>query len=406
MGSVDLTAVASGARERGSGATVKRSAHIDIMKAAGIVLVVVGHAPGLGPVAKSLIYAFHMPLFFFISGLLLSERKLSASFPQTLSSLWRGLGIPYLFFFALSYLYWLPTHGLTARATHYQDVGWWEPVLGVLVGNGDALFVNVTLWFFTCLFMTSAIFFLARKRFSPARLFVAFNVGAFAFMSIHDRSWTRLPWGLDNAIVALAFYSAGHGFRGWQASARKRMPKRVALVLALASAAGLVYGAGINGEVDLNTLVFGSHPQLYLVNAYLGILALFCLSSILPAHPAATWLAKNTIIIFPTHLLLFGVFTGVGVVAFGLPHAFKAASPLWTAVFPLLALALSVPGAALLRRSVPAVFGGRRPDAGPSTGPVRAWCLSETGEAGGAGDGDRGQDDISGGVARACDQSR
>jgi acyltransferase len=131
------------------------------------------------------------------------------------------------------------------------------------------------------------------------------------------------------------------------------------MMLALFMVAGVAYAAGINGEVDLNTLLFGSHRYLFLINAYLGVLALFYLSISLPTHAVFQWLSKNTIIIFPIHLLMFSVFTGVGVVVFGMPHVFKESSFLWTGSFALLALSLSYPSALLLYRFFPVVFGKR-----------------------------------------------
>lgn len=338
---------------------MKRLTHVDTMKAIGIVLVVVGHSPGLNPFIKNVIYSFHMPLFFFISGLLLSEQKLSMTYRENLSSLWRGLVIPYLFFFLVSYLYWLPTHELAASAAKHEGIRWWEPLMGVVVGNGDALFVNVVLWFFTCLFTTSLIFFWARKYFSATSLLVAFNLTGLVFTLIHDPSWPRLPWGLDNAVVALAFYSTGHFFRRYQNAILEKTPKSMAMILALFMVAGVAYVAGINGEVDLNTLLFGSHRYLFFINAYLGVFALFYFSISLPGNAVFQWLSKNTVIIFPIHLLMFGVFTGIGVVVFGMPHAFKESSFLWTAAFPLLALLLSYPSAWFLHRFFPVVFGKR-----------------------------------------------
>ncbi|WP_162264485.1 acyltransferase family protein [Thiobacillus denitrificans] len=338
---------------------MKRFTHVDTMKAIGIVLVVLGHSPGLNEFAKNVIYSFHMPLFFFISGLLLSEQKLSLTYRQNLSLLWKGLGIPYLFFFLLSYLYWLPTHELAASAAKHAGISWWEPLMGVLVGNGDALFVNVVLWFFMCLLTTSLIFFAARRYFSAAFLFVAFNFSGLVFTLAYDPSWPRLPWGLDNAVVALTFYSTGHFFREYQDAVLEKTPKSMAMMLGLFMMAGVAYAAGINGEVDLNTLLFGSHRSLFLINAYLGVVALFYFSISLPTNAVFQWLSKNTIIIFPIHLLMFSVFTGVGVVVFGMPHAFKESSFLWTGLFALLALLLSYPSALFLYRFFPVVFGKR-----------------------------------------------
>lgn len=50
---------------------VKRIGYIDIAKGIGITLVVMGHNDFslISPFAHKLIYAFHMPMFFFMSGM-------------------------------------------------------------------------------------------------------------------------------------------------------------------------------------------------------------------------------------------------------------------------------------------------------------------------------------------------
>ena len=49
----------------------KRVGYIDIAKGIGIILVVMGHNDFalISPFAHKLIYSFHMPMFFFMSGL-------------------------------------------------------------------------------------------------------------------------------------------------------------------------------------------------------------------------------------------------------------------------------------------------------------------------------------------------
>lgn len=335
--------------------------HIDIMKAIGIVLVVVGHAPGLNDYVMSTIYSFHMPLFFFISGLLLSEEKLLLNKKDYLILQIRALGIPYLFFWLISYLYWLPTHHLSGRAHRYIGISWWEPIAGVFIGNGAALFVNDVLWFFTCLFTTALIFFAARKYFSSGTLFMAFNFLAVIFTLVYDPSWPRLPWGLDNAIVALSFFSAGHFFRRYQHAILQKTSKNRAGVFALFLFAGVLYFAAINGKVDLSSLFFGSYKPLYFISAYAGIFSLFYFSLTLSSNAIFHWLSRNTLIIFPIHLLMFGVFTGIAVVVFGMPPSFKEGSLVWTALFAVLALLLSYPASLFLYRFFPQILGKRKP---------------------------------------------
>lgn len=46
----------------------QRNPVFDIMKGIGILLVLIGHLPGLLPGLKTFIYSFHMPLFFLLAG--------------------------------------------------------------------------------------------------------------------------------------------------------------------------------------------------------------------------------------------------------------------------------------------------------------------------------------------------
>ena len=56
------------------GKSSSRLEPIDIAKGIGIILVYIGHIP-IAYDLRSFIYNFHMPLFFFLSGLFLNEKK-------------------------------------------------------------------------------------------------------------------------------------------------------------------------------------------------------------------------------------------------------------------------------------------------------------------------------------------
>ena len=53
---------------------------IDIVKAITIILVILGHTTGNleTPMYRRLIYAFHMPLFFFLAGLSIRPKALNS----------------------------------------------------------------------------------------------------------------------------------------------------------------------------------------------------------------------------------------------------------------------------------------------------------------------------------------
>ena len=80
------------------GETSKRLTYIDIAKGIGIVLVVLGHCipDATSPTGISVpayrwlhdvIYSFHMPLFFFLAGFMVSRQKMLAGSVKILSQI-------------------------------------------------------------------------------------------------------------------------------------------------------------------------------------------------------------------------------------------------------------------------------------------------------------------------------
>ena len=55
-----------------------RNVTFDIMKGLGIICMILGHIP-IGGITQQVIYSFHMPMFFFISGYFFSRKKCRAA---------------------------------------------------------------------------------------------------------------------------------------------------------------------------------------------------------------------------------------------------------------------------------------------------------------------------------------
>lgn len=335
----------------------KRYDFVDNMRAIAIVLVVVGHAPGIGTTAVTIIYGFHMPLFFFISGLLLRSDKLSLGIGAYLAMLWKSLLLPYFFFGVISYLYWLATHSAATKAAEYSQLAWYEPIFPLFVGYGHA--ANIGLWFFTCLAVTSLAYYLLRRYVSGKIALSVIAVSFFSFIFWHDESWPRLPWCVDVALVALLFYAIGHY---WSDDLRRyvlAVSKTKSLAIGLVLLALSIALTAVNGRVGMLDLNFGTYPMLFAPNAIAGIAGVLFVSSVVNAGAVSRWLSKNTIIIFPTHALMFSVFTGVGVMLFGLPHDFKDSSVFYGLVYVMLALILCYPTARISYNLFPFVLGRR-----------------------------------------------
>lgn len=334
-----------------------RIAWVDNARAIGILLVVVGHAPGLPPVLHRLIYSFHMPLFFFLSGYLLQSSGPEPSVWHFLKRSARSLLVPYLFFGLLSYLYWLPTHSRGTFGRDYASLSPFDPLYGLAYGTIDGLYMNRVLWFFPCLFCTVVLFSMAsRIRHLPLQWFVLVEAALLGLYMPTFLGRARLPWNLDAALAALAFYAAGHFFRS-RGEAHLHAPGRRWLGWALLPAAAAACGvmALSNMGVEMSKMEFGSRA-LFLGAAFAGILATILASRLLPSTAAARWLSHNTIVVFPLHPILFGIFTAIGVIVFRQPHAFKQ-SPVFGLLYVLGSLACCVPLAHALRRYAPWLTG-------------------------------------------------
>ncbi|MBO5339090.1 MAG: acyltransferase family protein [Clostridia bacterium] len=82
--------------------TKKRLNYIDWAKAISIALIVFGHIlpSGCGP--KTLAYAFHVPMFALIGGVLFSAPKNFAQFGKKLFGMFKRMVVPYMIWFAIS----------------------------------------------------------------------------------------------------------------------------------------------------------------------------------------------------------------------------------------------------------------------------------------------------------------
>ncbi len=117
----------------------KRLDFIDYAKAIGIILVVIGHINVYNSSCKAWIYAFHMPLFFLLSGLLL---KPSDNFKAFINKKARRIMVPYFIW------------GLISAAFSLENL------LCVCYGSHQTLYRADTLsslWFFPVLFVSYII---------------------------------------------------------------------------------------------------------------------------------------------------------------------------------------------------------------------------------------------------------
>ena len=339
----------------------KRVTWIDNAKAIGIISVVLGHMAFPKDIVTAL-YAFHIPLFFFLSGLTF---RTNLPFDAFLKKKFRTIMVPYFFMAVVTLLFWL----LRSRFDH--GIAPFDPihlVLGIFYGtatNGYLDF-NVPLWFLPCLFVTELLLYAVCRL--PGRwpaIAVALCVVCgfllnyaeyFEYIPFH------LPWGADIALVVLGFMALGYSIKGWVGMDRPAFVPGLWAVLGLPTCVAL----GLwHGRIDIATACFTSNlnlpyaagAALFIAAACLGIAAVLGLSKLFPKNPVLDFLGRNSLIIFGFH---FSVAACIKAVLFmGLhvpPAAFGDAIGLNLALTAAILLG-TVLLALLLRRFLPWAVG-------------------------------------------------
>lgn len=291
-----------------------RIRYVDYFKAIAMLLVILGHINFANQSIKAWIYAFHMPAFFFASGMLLRDRPVP-NLRTSAAFLWKrllSLMIPY-FLWALIYT------SLEGRN-----------LLRILYGSHQTLGSAGTLtslWFLPVLLEATALFVAARLVFRkklnlPIKLLLAavsFAVGALLPTLRHG-----YPWCVNIAFPAFGFLLLGNMLFPPVQRFRKRVleTKTGVLIcvfaLSLAFAGSLLYRVNVpeKGYINMANALYGNFA-LFFLSACMGTAFILFLSilleRIIPARKSGkadilTWLGQNTLCAFAVQKPIIKVF--------------------------------------------------------------------------------------------------
>ncbi len=274
---------------------------IDWLKSFGIILVMLGHTEIYGPV-KIWIYSFHMPLFFVISGLLLSPKSIDQSpgnFFRTRIrrniTLYVISGIIGAFFFGF-----VSKFSRSISSPPLESIGY--KLLAIAYGSGTingrlCLFPGV-LWFFPAL-ITGLFFSYLIIKFSngPARVILTVASGIFAALLTN----TSLPWEIESGLAATSLIVLGY-----QLAQSPRVLRRIAQLPWPVKLAIFLLGSVLalqQSKLDFRASDFGilalSLPACMLI--ILGLMSL-CMNA--KEFKIIGRIATASVYIFPMHTLL------------------------------------------------------------------------------------------------------
>ncbi len=252
----------------------KRVEWIDILKGLGIVLVVMGHTPAFAE--PYWVYSFHMPLFFFVVGLLFPEKS-KTNLPVFLKKRAIRRLAPYLIYSVIAVALSDLIFRHFARTDH-DPVSLASYETGLFTGFPRA---DVVLWFYPVLFgaetIVALIVRLAAPKFIKASAFVALIIAA-CFTSPPQIRYVQFG---NTCVMSAIFIFAGIYARDILDTLRNCPSAWKALVFIMALLTSIwlatVQVRAMHGRSDLSTARYGN-VGVYIICACAGILVCCCLS--------------------------------------------------------------------------------------------------------------------------------
>ena len=171
---------------------------IDTVRGVGIILVILGHT---STPLKKLIYGFHMPLFFLLSGYLYSQKTISIRAKRFI--------VPY---FILAFINLILQAVLLVVRNQWSNktiINW---LLGIAYSRGTTEWMPCCspLWYLTAAFIAVIALDMLKKYFSRQKVLVISIACSVLAAILCEKNIPKLPWNMDTALMGLFFIVIGY----------------------------------------------------------------------------------------------------------------------------------------------------------------------------------------------------
>ena len=289
-----------------------RSVSLDFAKGIGVLLVVYAHTVYFEPIL-TIVYSFHMPLFFVISGILFNEKKYT-SFSNFIIHRMKTILLPFIVFLCVSFC-------LTSVLSVISNGFSLELLFNYFITFGKLLFANNSepfsivhnepLWFLPCLFLVECIYYFISK---IKNKFIFCSVIATLYITgwilSNNAVHVFLPWNLCATLMAVSFYVIGHCARRrfFFVDSSEYLPKRITcVIISLISIAICILIALINGKISLGHNVV-NNGILFFITGISGSVSVLSVSIIVKkSQTLISYLGRNSLSIMGIHMLIVSI---------------------------------------------------------------------------------------------------
>ena len=296
--------LAEQSRAEQSRAEQSRATYIDIAKAIGIICVLIGHSFTADCIGI-LIYAFHMPLFFLVSGFLSKKKRSLADWMKKKK---RTLLVPYFvscagIVIASIFFESLVTLLKDNKAVFILNIQKWVRAAFIGLGYHAELWQTSLpaigpIWFLLALFWALLLLELYKRTKYP----MACAIGvSFLSLALHHFFW--LPWSIQEGMVASLFATVGYSISLEKVKQNRILVCCVAILY-------LLFCLFSGSHLDMVKCAFPYGPVDF-VGAVCCVIAILMVSIRLQSHLMSRLLpmiGRNSIWILCIHTIEFDVF--------------------------------------------------------------------------------------------------
>ncbi len=228
----------------------KRLVEFDLLKGIGILSVVLGHSAISEPLHE-MIYSFHMPLFFMVSGFFFYVQHVQLYCKK----MFFRLIVPWMFFVAVNLMFFfslslITNHSISAALN--VSVGKLTPL------DEDCKILYRSIWFLIALFLTSNFYNILSNLFGRKAVSVVVLILYFVGFVLQR---VYIPFFVDTSISVLLFYHLGSVARECYDNAEKtgvlkRYDKQVLFSMLSLFVALTCFAAFYEPEIDFKANTF------------------------------------------------------------------------------------------------------------------------------------------------------
>lgn len=316
----------------GGGVQRSRIKWIDSMRGIAILLVVLGHCAGsLDDPVNRTILSFHMPLFFFISGLSSQAGgNKKESFVQYFWKRVRGIIIPQAVLFLINIAYYFVNR---------------QQITITLIAE---TWFN---WFFTVLFFSSLLLWVLKKTELLPRWYICLPV-AVVLMVLTQVTGVQTIVHIETVPMAMIFYLTGIYSYRWMVQKRNdRLEEGWIFLLPV-----IVICSYWNSPVTMYSNHYGN-LALFTISSTSGIMLCYELAARITDNKLLLWLGQSSLGIYVFHVRIINALHAVG--HRFMPTIENYSHPVYWHYF-LMALLALVPLVFLVEKYLPFLVGKKR----------------------------------------------